>query len=151
MLYSPGTMTKLRRSSRMTGLLRILPWVMTLGLLASACGGDSCEVGSEQHRTELYFGLDRANAAPVSEQEWLNFVDTVVTPRFGQGLTMFDVDGQYLMGDGTLIREDSKVIILLHDGSSTPSSDIDTIREEYKQRFNQESVLRIDSVSCVAF
>ena len=135
----------------MIRLLRILSCVMTLGLLTSACGGDSCEVGSEQHRTELYFGLDRQNAAPVSEQEWQNFVDTVVSPRFGQGLTMFDADGQYLMGDGTLIRENSKVIILLHDGSSTPSRDIDAIREEYKQRFSQEAVLRIDEVSCVAF
>ena len=135
----------------MNRLLRLLPWVMTLGLLTSACGGDACEVGSEQHRTELFFGLDRQNAEPVSEQEWQNFVDTVVSPRFGAGLTMFDADGQYLMDDGTLIHENSKVIILLHDGSSTPSRDIDAIREEYKQRFSQEAVLRIGDVSCVAF
>jgi hypothetical protein len=140
-----------RHFQRMTGLMRLLPGVMALGLLTSACGGDSCDVGTEQHRTELFFGLDRQNAAPVSEAEWQNFVDTAVSTRFQSGLTMFDADGQYLMGDGTLIRENSKVIILLHDGSSTPSMNIDTIREEYKQRFNQEAVLRIDSVSCVAF
>jgi len=48
-------------------------------------------------------------------------------------------------------RPDSKVIILLHEGSAAISKEIDTIRDEYKQRFNQESVLRIDAVSCVAF
>jgi hypothetical protein len=136
---------------RMNAVVRILALYMTLGLLTSGCGGESCEVGGELHRTELFFGLDRENAEPVSEAEWLSFVDTSVTPRFQAGLTMFDVDGQYLMGNGNLVRENSKVIILLHDGSSGPSTSIESIRDEYKQRFNQESVLRIDSVSCVAF
>ncbi len=130
-----------------------LPLLLALGLASSACGGEGprCEVGSEMHRTELFFGLDRANAAPVSEAEWQDFVDTSVTPRFKEGLTMFDADGQYMMGDGSLVHENSKVIVLLHDGSNPHSKDIDTIREEYKQRFSQESVLRIDAVSCVAF
>ncbi|HYH99050.1 DUF3574 domain-containing protein [Hyalangium sp.] len=135
----------------MTAVLRNLPLLLTLGLLTSSCGGESCEVGSELHRTELFFGLDRENAEAITEAEWQNFVDTSVTPRFQDGLTMYDVDGQYLMDNGTLVKEDSKVIILLHEGSSAPSMNIDTIREEYKQRFSQESVLRIDSVSCVAF
>jgi hypothetical protein len=130
-----------------------LPLLIALSLAASACGGDeaACEVGSEMHRTELFFGRDRKNAGQVTEEEWQNFVDTSVTPRFKDGLTMYDVDGQYLMENGSLVREDSKVIILLHDGSAAISKDIDTIRDEYKQRFDQESVLRIDAVSCVAF
>lgn len=47
--------------------------------------------------------------------------------------------------------QDCEVIVLLHDGSSAHSKGIDTIREEYKTRFNQESVLRVDSTSCVNF
>lgn len=127
--------------------------MLALSLATSACGEDeaACEVGSEMHRTELFFGRDRANAEPVSEAEWQNFVDTSVTPRFRDGLTMYDADGQYLLENGNLVREDSKVLVLLHDGNAAISRDIDTIRDEYKQRFNQESVLRIDAVSCVAF
>lgn len=131
--------------------LRNLTLVLTLGMLSSACAGDSCEVGSEQYRTELFFGLDRENASPVSETEWQNFVDTKVTPRFSSGLTMFNANGQYLMDNGNLVHENSKVIVLLHDGSNTISQSIDTIREEYKSQFSQEAVLRIDSLSCVDF
>lgn len=144
-------MLPVRSFQPMAAVVRPLSLVLTLGLLSSACGGESCEVGSEMHRTELFFGLDRANAEPVSEAEWQDFVDNSVTPFFTEGLTMFDVDGQYRMANGELVKEDSKVIILLHDGSREISMTLDAIREKYKQRFSQESVMRIDSVSCVAF
>ncbi|WNG37120.1 DUF3574 domain-containing protein [Archangium violaceum] len=131
---------------------RHLPLLLALGLTVTACGNEeTCAVGSELHRTELFFGLDRENAEPVSEAEWQDFVDTAVTPRFKDGLTMFDADGQYLMDNGNLVHENSKVIVLLHEGSPAHSRDIDAIREEYKQRFDQESVLRVDTMSCVAF
>jgi len=130
-----------------------LPLVLALGLVLSACGPEEavCTVGAEQYRTELFFGLDRENAEPVSEAEFQEFVDTAVTPRFKDGLTLFDATGQYLMDNGNLVHENSKVIVLLHDGGAARSADINTIREEYKQRFSQEAVLRIDSTSCVAF
>ncbi|WP_044191247.1 DUF3574 domain-containing protein [Hyalangium minutum] len=144
-------MTLARLAPPSSAVLRNLLLVMTLGALTSACGGESCDVGSEMYRTELFFGLDRENTTSVSEAEWQNFVDTTVTPRFSSGLTMFDANGQYLMDNGNLIHEDSKVIVLLHDGSDAISNSIDTIREEYKSRFSQEAVLRVDSVSCVAF
>jgi hypothetical protein len=138
-----------------SGVSRLSPaLVLALGLSLSACGGvpeTACLIGSEQYRTELFFGMDRANDVPVSDAEFNAFVDTVVTPRFRDGLTMYDTDGQYLMDNGNLIREDGKVLVLLHDGSAARSADINAIREEYKQRFHQESVLRIDSPSCVAF
>lgn len=61
--------------------------------------------------------------------------------------------GQYRLESGELVTEQSKIIVLLHDGSEASSADIDTItiREEYKSQFDQESVLRIDSQPCVAF
>ena len=49
------------------------------------------------------------------------------------------------------MHEHSKVILLLHDGSSARFQEIDALSEEYKQRFQQESVLRVDSLSCVSF
>ncbi|WP_093519988.1 DUF3574 domain-containing protein [Stigmatella erecta] len=132
---------------------RSLGLLLVLGLSLAACGDEeaACAVGSEMQLTELFFGRNRQNAAPVSETEWQGFVDTSVTPRFQDGLTMFDADGQYRMSDGTLVREESKVLILLHDGSTARSRDIDTIRDEYKRQFSQESVLRMDSPACVSF
>jgi hypothetical protein len=134
-------------SKRFLGLL----FVMVLPL--SACGDEeaACAVGSEMQLTELFLGRDREGGAPVSEAELQGFVDASVTPRFRDGLTMFDANGQYLMNNGTLVRENTKVLVLLHDGGVDRSRDIDAIRDEYKQQFAQESVLRVDSATCVAF
>jgi hypothetical protein len=135
-------------------------FALALGLFTSACGvpddsngpeGSACIVGAVQLRTELFFGLDRANAEPVTDAEFQSFVDTVITPLFREGLTTYDARGQYLMDTGELVHENSKVVMLIHDGSAARSADINSIREQYKQRFAQEAVLRIDSVPCIAF
>src|SRR5688572_26792006 len=75
----------------------------------------TCDSGEPMIRTELFFGLDRFDEPPVTQEEWQEFVDTAVTPRFRDGLTQFDVDGQYLATTDELIREDSRLIMLLHD------------------------------------
>ncbi|WP_437281092.1 DUF3574 domain-containing protein [Sorangium sp. So ce375] len=113
--------------------------------------GPACGRGDPMTRTDLFFGLDRFEQPPVTQAEWQHFVDTTVTPRFKDGLTQFDVDGQYLATTGKLIREDSRLIMLLHDGGQAASDAIDSIRKEYKTRFHQESVLRIDAPVCVGF
>jgi hypothetical protein len=132
----------------------LLPALLSLAVLTPACGGQeeaACDTGSQMSRTELLFGLDRENGVPVSEAEWQDFLDTSVTPLFKDGLTVYDADGQYLMSSGMLVKENSKVMILLHDGSSQRSRDIDSVRGAYTQRFQQEAVLRIDTTACVAF
>ncbi|AUX30540.1 MULTISPECIES: DUF3574 domain-containing protein [Sorangium] len=143
---------------------RSIPRALLAVLLAAAgCGSaaadDSqapareatCDSGAPMIRTELFFGMDRFDEPDVTQEEWQEFVDTVVTPRFRDGLTQFDVDGQYLATTEELIREDSRLIMLLHDGSQAASDSIEAIREDYKARFDQESVLRIDEPVCVDF
>lgn len=111
-----------------------------------------CSVGTFTVRTDLFFGTDRVGMSPVSDPEWQQFVDTTITPRFPDGLTMFPASGQYLQGMMVgLIKEGSKVVVLLHDGSAGPSDTIEQIRTLYKAQFRQESVLRIDSGVCVSF
>ncbi|WP_193352518.1 DUF3574 domain-containing protein [Corallococcus coralloides] len=132
----------------------LLGLALVFGSGVTACGGDDgldCKVGEPQYQTDLYFGRNRVNNEPVSEAEFQAFVDTVVTPRFQDGLTVYDANGQYQLESGELVHEQSKIIVLLHDGSAARSADIETIREEYKSQFDQESVLRIDSQPCVAF
>jgi Protein of unknown function (DUF3574). len=54
-------------------------------------------------RSELYFGVgeesgpaDRPQAEPISAARWRAFLDKEVTPRFPDGLTVFDAYGQWL-------------------------------------------------------
>ena len=44
---------------------------------------------------ELFFGRDRAGQQTVSDAEWADFLASVVTPNFPDGLTVFDGYGQW--------------------------------------------------------
>ena len=101
-------------------------------------------------RTELYFGRNRPNGT-VTDAEWQSFVDEFVTPRFPDGLTILDADGQWRGKDGSIAREQSKVIVLLYPRKLRRSMNakIEEIRAEYKKRFAQESVMRIDITKSV--
>jgi uncharacterized protein DUF3574 len=107
--------------------------------------------GSIFARTELFFGLSRSGGPDITEAEFAAFVDTKVTPRFPDGLTLLDGDGQFRLESGEIAREGSKVLILLHGGSKPESNNIEAIRTDYKAQFQQESVLRTDEVECVSF
>ncbi len=102
-------------------------------------------------RTELFFGRDKNDGSEVSDEEWSKFLDEVVTPRFPDGLTVLDGNGQYRLENGTIVKEKSKVMILLYRPKtrSVNSRKIDQIRNEYKKRFKQESVMRIDFLQLI--
>lgn len=104
----------------------------------------AAESASETHvREELYFGMRKPDATLVSEAEWQAFVDSVVTPRFPDGLTVLMGYGQYQPADGPLVREASKVLILIHQGGADADRRIREIAAEYCRRFQQESVMRV--------
>ena len=103
-----------------------------------------------QVRHELVFGTARAHGAPLGEEEWQSFIDSVVTPRFPDGLTVLNASGQWRAAGG-VTKEQARILVIWHDRYPSRDADIEAIRSAYKQRFEQESVLRIDSVSCVSF
>lgn len=102
-------------------------------------------------RTELYFGLSRADGPNVSEAEFQAFVDEVVTPRFPDGLTLLSGAGQFRGSSGAVVKEPSKLLILFYPWSNARNRSIERIRTLYKQAFQQEAVLRVDDESCVSF
>ena len=109
--------------------------------------------GTPYVETLLVFGLSKPDGGTVSEAEWQSFVDTYVTPGFKEGLTIIDSDGQWMMQSGEVIKEGSKIVILLYDGGSSSEADesIEQIKETYKKLFNQEAVLRITTAAGVSF
>jgi len=102
-------------------------------------------------RTELYFGTARPGGE-VSDEDFTRFLDNVVTPLFPDGLTLLSGYGQFLGSDSILIKERSKVLILFYP-LRTPDANrnIQEIRRRYKEIFQQESVLRVDSVTLLSF
>jgi hypothetical protein len=102
-------------------------------------------------RLELLFGTARPKRPPVSDQEWATFLDAEVTPRFPAGLTVLRGPGQWRGRDGGVAKEQSRILVVWHEPSSRTDAEIEAIRSAYKQRFDQESVMRVDSASCVSF
>ncbi len=103
-------------------------------------------VGDRFARTELYFGTARSdNQPPVSEAEFQSFLDNNITPAFPDGLTLLKGLGQFSGANGA-IEETSFLVILLYPAEARRESSekIEKIRKDYKDAYQQESVLRSD-------
>jgi uncharacterized protein DUF3574 len=114
--------------------------------------GDSARGTAAPHceesfsRTELFFGAARPDGSMVTREEFGRFLEAEVTPRFPQGLTVLVGSGQFRGAAGLVVHETSFVLILLYPGAPEGSDPrIEAIRDAYRARFAQESVLRVDS------
>jgi hypothetical protein len=111
-----------------------------------------CQASARQlARLELLFGTSRSHRLPVAEEEWTRFLDTEVTPRFPAGLTVLRGPGQWRGNDGRPAKEQSNMLVICHEPTAQANTDIEAIRTAYKKRFDQESVMRVDGMSCVSF
>jgi hypothetical protein len=114
---------------------------------AQGCDLIAPEVDAEPWiRTELFFGTAKPDGTAVSEAEWEAFLNSEITPRFPEGLTVLSGDGQWQDDDKTIVEERSKIVILLYPREAIDESnaEIEEIRAAYEQRFQQDSVLRAD-------
>lgn len=105
--------------------------------------------GSGWVRSELYFGVGEESGASkreqtdvISEAQWRAFLDKEVTPRFPDGLTVFDAYGQWLFrGAPEPNRLSTKVLVILHEDTPQRRNDIEAIRLAWKQATHHQSVL----------
>nr|WP_222527840.1 DUF3574 domain-containing protein [Azospirillum sp. 412522] len=101
---------------------------------------------------QLFFGRNIGNELGVSERDWTEFLDGEVTPRFPNGLTVTDASGHWRdMETGRLVREPSKILMLLVDGAPATLRLIHEIADLYKSRFHQQSVGIAIRPVCVSF
>lgn len=102
-------------------------------------------------KTELFFGLSKPNGL-ITDAEFQQFLDREITPRFPDGLTLLEGQGQFRNVGGKIIGERSRVLILLYSFTDKESNQkIEQIRVNYQKAFQQESVLRIDERICATF
>jgi hypothetical protein len=119
---------------------------------AAAQPGVACPVSAAlMARLELLFGMSRRDAPQISDEEWQSFVDQEVTPRFPDGLTVMQAYGQWRNSRGIIAKENSRVLLIWYQPKPESDERIEAIRSAYKARFKQESVMRVDSFSCVSF
>jgi hypothetical protein len=107
-----------------------------------------CAADASRIRTTLYFGLGKPNGT-VSELEWQEFLRDQVTPRFPQGLTVWEAQGQWQSKSG-IGHERSKVLLLVHPDSTIAGQAIHAVIASYRKTFEQESVLWESAKVCAA-
>ena len=136
----------------MRRLLPLLACSATLFATAALASAPTCPVGLHRAMTaELYFGRSIQGAGEVSEADWGQFVDDQVTPLFPDGLSVSDVYGQWRNPKGTFVREQTKALFLVLTGTDAERQNIELVRDAYKQRFHQDSVMLVEQQACVAF
>lgn len=145
-------MNKSLNSLVLAGLLFVVPVLPpTIARAQLPETSDSNANQKTLFKDELYFGLTKPGGEIISESEWQQFVNDVITPRFREGLTVLNGSGQFLNSSGVLIRENSKIVILIYEISPEKNQAIHEIIETYKRTFQQESVLRATSEVKVSF
>lgn len=114
----------------------------------SSCSADE----AERVVASMYFGRNIGGALGVDDAEWAAFLDSEVTPRFPDGLTVTDVDGQWRDSEtGAIVREPSKVLTLFLGDERADREKLDVIAEAYKTQFQQQAVALVVERSCVTF
>jgi Protein of unknown function (DUF3574) len=108
------------------------------------CGASS----AARVRTTLYFGLGRPKGT-VSELEWQLFLRDEVTPRFPEGLTVWEAQGQWL-SQGGIGHERTKVLLLVHADTPSAQEAVQSVISRYRKAFEQESVLWETARVCAA-
>ena len=112
-----------------------------------------CPEGTESYTGyRLFFGRGNAdNRQIVSDQQWEEFLEDAITVEFPAGLTILDAYGQYTDSAGNLVKEDTKMLVILVPPEADSAPGIDRIIEEYKTRFAQQGVLREIKPTCASF
>jgi hypothetical protein len=123
-------------------------WLGLLLATLSPAAAEACHgTAKPMVRLELVFGLGHG----VTEKSFMRFLAKEVTPRFPEGLSLFEGYGQWRNSKGRLIKEPSRLLLIWHAADSGSDAKVEAIRAAYKKRFRQESVLRAEDLSCVSF
>ncbi len=97
------------------------------------------------NRAELFFG------GSITVVQWQQFIDQEITPRFPDGFTVLDTQGQWRNGNSTISRETGHELLVVFPSSADAQTKLNAIRDAYKRRLMQESVLLVESPACAAF
>jgi hypothetical protein len=96
---------------------------------------------------ELLLGRGKANDA-----RWRQFVAREVTPRFPDGLTVYETYGQWRDPKrNVIVREKSRVVRIIVPADAPAQDKIDAVAEAYKKQFSQKSVGIVTRPACVSF
>ena len=125
-----------------------------LFLLLSGCAGSGCQPGAGQAMQiyTLYFGRSVRDRTLVSEQEWRDFRNQVITPALPDGYTVLDGQGAWMNPRSHVtISEATKVLVVAMPEAAASLTAINHIRSSWQQRFHQLVVGMTVQSGCGSF
>lgn len=137
------------KNSRNLFFVLVLP-----ALLLVSCSNQNllqCREGLTQYsKATLYFGTSYPDGI-ISDDQWQEFLDEIVTPNLPEGMTVMNTYGQWLRPDSLIVKEPGKVIIHLYPYEENKSDKIQSVIDGFKERFKAQSVIWEEEIVCVSF
>jgi len=91
--------------------------------------------------TEIYFGRHFSGRGEISEQQFDKFLAKQVTPAFPAGMTVYDAYGQMQHHSGGIVKQKTKVVVLVHKNSRADDGAIKKIIAAYRNEFGNPQVM----------
>jgi Protein of unknown function (DUF3574) len=114
----------------------------------------ACLLPSEQRMlvAELFFARSIKGREPLTEIEWAEFTENIITPNFPDGFTVFDGEGQWRNPrTGHIARDPTKILLVAAKREPDLARRLSAVIDAYKSEFHQQSVGLITRDSCAAF
>jgi len=127
--------------------------LLAAALLAACAANPAPQCAPDQQaaiQDTLYFGTGRPHGPDVTPQEWAGFVGAEIAPRFPQGFSLLEAQGQWRNADGSIAHEQTHVLQLVHPADAPSERAVAEIADRYKTQFGQEAVLRLRSAACMS-
>jgi hypothetical protein len=134
-------------------LLRFAAAAFLACQVTSAAAQLSCTVPqTPMIEVELLFGRNIGGKLGVTDKLWAAFLAREVSPRFPDGLTVFDTRGQW-RDDKTkaLVREPGKIVRIILGADAGTMEKVDAVAAAYIKQFGQDSVGIVTRPACVVF
>jgi hypothetical protein len=127
-------------------------WLLVLSL--PGCGAPRCPPGGghAMQMYDLYFGRSIATRGEVSDGEWRDFRERVITPALPDGYTVLDGRGAWMNPRShATISEATKILVVAMPDAPESLTTINRIRSAWQHRFNQYVVGMTVQTGCGSF
>lgn len=131
-------------------MMRAAALIVVLGLAGctSAPKPQACPAGQAPLRTAQLFLGAGAPVAP-GDRDLRRFVDQEITPRFPDGVTVVDGGGQWKGSGNRLIRQASKVVLVVLPAGGDSQGKVEAVRTAYRSKFRQDPPVVLPPPACV--
>jgi len=121
--------------------------VLAILVACAGCGAKSTAKSSQPPwvRSEIYCGLQKAAGGTVTPADFADFLNQVVTPAFPAGLTVLDSYGQMQKTDKTIVKQTTKVLLLVHQKTGANADAIQKVISSYRSRYGNPQIMYLQS------